>query len=738
MSHRGMRSKAHGIKQSGQRSQQTLTLPRLRRTARFQRRLRTGQSLVIFALSFTVLLGLAGLTIDVARAYDLYARMQRAAEAGALAGVMYMPNYYNAVRPGDVDSAVSRASKEVVKNGFGSVLAPNAPACVNGAEVSICPVAGKSYDLVVTVRETLNLVLLSGLGVQPITLTVSGQAEYLPPIQIGGRSNAFGDAVECYDNPNNPDPTQTYSCNPGNAANLQPFLATINGPSELKENGDPYVYCEEGPAYTNTPDSATLYTAYNGDVTNHPQYTDSITNHCGQPNTGVQPGNPDQQPNGYTGEATKNTAHPSAYNYLITVPSGVGNATIWVYNPSFIPDGGSLLFGGGTFDRFNSGGTLDLTYFKGPGGNGIKLVLDVASGGIADAPPFYFTTTYSLYSVGALYDRGGDSLVGSQSYPPYDALPLDLTAHGCSLSNQVYDPYWNGSSTANLYNLPFTPASGNGCFPLTKGSTATPGSPYEKNAPNPCWQAWCPLPIGIGIAPGQYRLAIETTGLASQTAFYSSDSTSGYGSHSYALKVCPATSVSPIGCPSGATAGNPGLQIAAWNNADMVFSSSGLSQNPPNPNNPSTTCAATASPGVPYSCLDLGCIQTAYAGRTVNVSVFDPGDGSSGSIYTGVVEANVGSGNVTYPFLSPSYLTTIDGDSVVQAENGNQGYNAFNGLWLTARITLPPGYTGNCQSGASGTGWWQLIYAGNGFVAHDQLAVSFSLTGSPVHLVPVG
>src|SRR5579883_3086515 len=116
--------------------------------------------------------------------------------------------------------------------------APNAPACVNGAEVSICPVAGKSYDLVVTVRETLNLVLLSGLGVQPITLTVSGQAEYLPPIQIGGRSNAFGDAVECYDNPNNPDPTQTYSCNPGNAANLQHVLATINGPSELKENGD--------------------------------------------------------------------------------------------------------------------------------------------------------------------------------------------------------------------------------------------------------------------------------------------------------------------------------------------------------------------------------------------------------------------------------------------------------------------------------------------------------------------
>ena len=79
---------------------------RWRRSGR-GRRLRNGQTLIIFALSFTVLLGLAGLTVDVARAYDLYARMQRAAEAGALAGVLYMPSYYDIVRPNDVDSAVS-------------------------------------------------------------------------------------------------------------------------------------------------------------------------------------------------------------------------------------------------------------------------------------------------------------------------------------------------------------------------------------------------------------------------------------------------------------------------------------------------------------------------------------------------------------------------------------------------------------------------------------------------------
>jgi hypothetical protein len=43
----------------------------------------------------TVLLGLAGLAIDALRAYDTYGREHRAAEAATLAGVLYMPNYYN-------------------------------------------------------------------------------------------------------------------------------------------------------------------------------------------------------------------------------------------------------------------------------------------------------------------------------------------------------------------------------------------------------------------------------------------------------------------------------------------------------------------------------------------------------------------------------------------------------------------------------------------------------------------
>src|SRR5690348_10294143 len=253
-------------------------IPRRRALARL--RARKGQSIIIFALTLTVLLGFAGLAIDVARAYDLYGRMQRAADAGATAGVLYMPSYFSTARtPGDGFPAISRASQETVKNGFGTALPPTttaAVACNPGAEVSICQVTNRPSDLRVTVTETLNLVLLSSLGMQPIRLVASGQAEYLPPVQIGARLNYIGDQVECFNSTTTPSLTATHSCSLTAGGNLQEFLVSLNGPAELKEQGDPFVYCEEGQSISTTLDGSntSAFTTYNGDATNHPQFTD--------------------------------------------------------------------------------------------------------------------------------------------------------------------------------------------------------------------------------------------------------------------------------------------------------------------------------------------------------------------------------------------------------------------------------------------------------------------------------
>ena len=94
--------------------------------------------------------------------------------------------------------------------------------------------------------------LLSGLGVTPVMLSASGQAEYLPPVQLGSRLNYFGDQVEC--SSQIPPIHQTHACSTSATDNhLQYFMATMKGPATLKEQGDPMVYCEEGPSEIGAP-----------------------------------------------------------------------------------------------------------------------------------------------------------------------------------------------------------------------------------------------------------------------------------------------------------------------------------------------------------------------------------------------------------------------------------------------------------------------------------------------------
>ena len=66
--------------------------------------------LPIFAIMSVVLLGAAALVTDVAWMWTNQQRMQRAADAGALAGAIYLP--------GNEATAFSTARAETAKNGF--------------------------------------------------------------------------------------------------------------------------------------------------------------------------------------------------------------------------------------------------------------------------------------------------------------------------------------------------------------------------------------------------------------------------------------------------------------------------------------------------------------------------------------------------------------------------------------------------------------------------------------------
>ncbi len=659
-----------------------------------------GQTLIFFALSVTVLVAILGLAIDTIRIYDLYARMQRAAEAGALAAALYMPNYYSTDLPTPPgDNAICRALQETIKDGFGqpcgsslSGYCPSNPATI---EVAICAVSGKPHDLAVYITESSDVIFLSAVNVGPVTVTVKAQAEYLPPIQIGedtsnGGAGYFGGYGGC---------TGATASNPSGCASApQSFLANINGPAELKEQGDPYVNCEEGPAHVAALDQNTAnlptYTGYTaggtppGLLTNHQQYSTDPSviqsSHCGAYNT-------DQQPIGFSGPATSNTSHPGGYTYLVDVTQA--GAGLWVYNASYIPTNGQ-----GSSQTTPCTGAQQIDQFAwypyAPGGSGCAQGYYQNYGatpfaGNFTAKSFYFNTTYTLYTVPNITTLTAGTQVATLVASPYDGVQSDLTAASCTPGTQVLDPQTSQCVSA----------------------TTAPISQF----------GWTELASNLPV--GQYRLEVEATGLGGTTL--------GWGQHGYGLRLCPSgTSTGAgvwncIGNPS-----NPPGDISAVNAADM-------------------TLIFPASPAV--TAFPLAVIPTEYAGRTVQIGLFDAGDPVNAGLHPtentafyvmppqSNGQANSCSASPSalagYSFTPPSWEDSrlvpmsrwVAGNANTAIAMSLNGDNAFNGIWAEGDITLPASYT---------QGQWTLCGYESVPYAQDTLAIAIAPLGqSPAHLV---
>jgi len=112
------------------------------------RRDERGQTLVIVGLTVMVLLGFLGLVADIAWYQVNLARVQRAADAGALAGVVYLPT--------NVSGAVTAAKNESMKNGFQDGVA--------GVSVTATPDANNDRILRVEVAAPVHTYFAQLLG----------------------------------------------------------------------------------------------------------------------------------------------------------------------------------------------------------------------------------------------------------------------------------------------------------------------------------------------------------------------------------------------------------------------------------------------------------------------------------------------------------------------------------------------------------------------------------------------
>lgn len=425
---------------------------------------RRGQALVIFALSVATLILLVGLSIDGLRVFIAFGQAERAADAAALAGVVYLPQYPTAATPApDGNDATTRALQEAAKNGF-----------TDKSAITITVANSSPPTLRVAIRVNVALSLVSVMHSGPVSTEAVAGAEVLPPVTLGDNSASFGDQPE--------------------GAVQQ--VAALTSPNELKERGDPYsALCELGwseasdTAHANA-SSNLYYTSLLHVPTNQPQYPSGPNCSPGAP------GNPDHILPGFGGLATRTGPAPNGASYVVTLPQGGTGYSVWVWNARFV--------------------------YQGSGDQNNKLFPqeNIYTNGYTDNPAFYPGYAYALFRVPQLYNRSADVPVAAiwpaatgpdtspnaplppsqiVRLPSLDANNADLFVHNCSEA-------WNlsGGSTYSEVN------PGVGCLnamPTDVGNWVQVGAAALSAPPNSV--GYFRLTVDANSGYGQHAYAVK-------------------------------------------------------------------------------------------------------------------------------------------------------------------------------------------------------------------------------------
>jgi putative Flp pilus-assembly TadE/G-like protein len=193
------------------------------RVGKFRREQR-GQTLVIVALLLVPLLGFTGLVSDVAWYEVNLMRIQRAADAAALAGVVYLP--------GNVAGAQTAAQQEAAKNGYTNG--------VGGVTVTATPEALNNRILGVTISAPVRSWFARLLGVTQFNGRRNARAEFVLPVPMGSPEDYYGINVVCRNTDTSPNcPRVPTAVGAGTLAPLG-FFGGVEARGTERQNGDAY------------------------------------------------------------------------------------------------------------------------------------------------------------------------------------------------------------------------------------------------------------------------------------------------------------------------------------------------------------------------------------------------------------------------------------------------------------------------------------------------------------------
>jgi len=393
-----------------------------------------GQVLPLLALSMFVLVGIMAVVIDVSWYWSNTLRVQRAADAAALAGAVWLP--------GDVPKAYSTARQEATKNGYTA-----------GSGITVTPIqdsqavaGGNPNQLDVTVSAPVGTFFMRVFGITNITATRSSKAEYVQAVPMGSPLNYYG--VYKIRTPSDPTGSKagtwpagaTVPDAIGGSLASQGFWGTIISEGANMVNGDAY-------AAKWNPSSPTTNTSYD--------------------------------PNAF-------------YQYGVEFPAGTGNGTVWIFDPVFCASKGDGSYGTGDrwfsgsagmstiyelYDTRNTPNTADDTLvatsgnlFRNVRASDSDLGGPSAGGGISDCR---YSTTKSLPAANPLsyhlkWYALASGLAGGEIYRLHVTTTDDANNQGSTDGHNSFslEATASGSGTPRVYGLgtmeAFSPLNGGG------------------------------------------------------------------------------------------------------------------------------------------------------------------------------------------------------------------------------------------------------------------------------------
>jgi hypothetical protein len=381
------------------------------------------------------------------------------------------------------------------------------------------------------------------------------------------------------------------------------------------------------------------------------------------------------------------------YNYLITIPSSGGY--IQVYNAALSPDGGPDGNSGphNNCDNFNprpcsSGGSYYLHEQDGIGDFTNKQL--------------FSATRYTLFQVVNHFIRANDVKLTQTTVYPVDATnwsanpPTYKNVNTGAVITQTYDAQGNPTNMSIYHtwmDVPTYTGSSDGGL-VTLNQYGNPGTYLT----------------GGMLMGGTYRLRVDN--LEHDATMPGSGSTNS--SHKgYAVRVLDSNrNVCSASCSLG-----------AWNDESWYTPIAGQTFKMP-----------------------LFQLPPYYAGKTITIDIWDPGDISgAGNVYIDIIDP-VTNAIATSPTGVKIYdlgvqrsnagtLVSAPGNTqaTILATSNNTVY--YNGHWLHFELPVPSNWNpGNNPA----NWWWSLQYRtnlANGTVAIDTVTVAVGMKGNPAHLL---